>query len=73
MNYRFGTACPPIGATVHGKVYIPSCVPGNAPLFNYIFEGEFVGECADGFMTRPSSRSDGDDDKSTIITRELWI
>ena len=62
---------PAKGATVRGKIYIPSCQPGATPIANYTFEGEFRGECADGFMVRPTWRSDGGADMGTIICRTL--
>ena len=66
---------PAKGATVSGRIYIPSCMPGGKPIANYTFEGEFRGECADGFMVRPTSRSDwtgaDTDDKGTIFCRTL--
>jgi hypothetical protein len=74
MNYRFsgpGAQSPKRGDSVKGGVYIPSCIPGGKPLADYQFGGEFIGESADGFMTRPVWRSDGGK-LETIITRELW-
>lgn len=73
-NYRFsgpGARPPEKGATVAGGIYIPSCMPGSKPIANYQFKGEYLGECADGFMVRPTWRSDGSADMGTIICRNL--
>lgn len=77
MHFNFsgpGATAPQLGALVRGSVYIPSCMPGRPPIADYKFEGEFIGECADGFMTRPAKISDGRDpnDVGTIFTQTLW-
>ena len=59
---------PANGAKVKGRIYIPSCIPGGPPLFDYTFQGTFIGECADGFMVKPDWRSDGGD-LGTIFCR----
>lgn len=73
MSYVFSgpfAKTPPKGATVTGRIYVPSCMPWQRPLFDYEFSGQFIGECADGFMVKPNWRSDGGA-LDTIFCREL--
>lgn len=61
MNYRFsgpGAMSPAKGAKVCGSIYIPNPIPTQRSI-HYQFHGEYIGECADGFMVRPEFRSDG--------------
>lgn len=58
------------GESVQGRVYTENCIPGHPPLCDYTFKGIFVGECADGFMVRPTWRSDGGE-LETIFCRSL--
>lgn len=73
MNYTFSgpyAKTPPKGSFVTGRVYVPNCMPGRPPLFDYEFSGTFIGECADGFMVKPERRSDGGA-LDTIFCRHL--
>ncbi len=74
MNYQFSgphAKSPRRGQQVSGHIYVSSCIPGNPPLFDYDFKGEFIGECADGFMVRPTWRSDASPDTTIICCRQL--
>lgn len=73
MNYTFSTygPVPPKGTTVYGNVYISNPNPYSPPIADYKFSGQFLGECADGFMVQPTYRSDGSKDTSTIFCRHL--
>lgn len=62
---------PAKGAAVQGRIYIPDCMPGGKPIADYTFKGTYLGECADGFMVRPTWRSDGSADTGTIFCRNL--
>lgn len=55
-----------------GFVYVPSCVPGNKPLADYQGKGEYLGECADGFMTRASECTEPANVGKVIFTWALW-
>ena len=73
MSYKFSgpyAKTPAKGTMVKGRIYIPSCLPSQRPLFDYEFSGQFIGECADGFMVKPTCRSDGGA-LDTIFCREL--
>lgn len=59
------------GQIVRGRCYVWSCLPGAPPLFDYTFSGIYLGVCADGFMVRPVSRSDGNTSGETIFARDL--
>ena len=40
------------GDIVTFNVYIPSCLVGDKPIASYTGIGEYLGQCADGHMTR---------------------
>ena len=71
-SFQWGREQPAKGARVRFKVYIPSCIPGGEPIANYHGTGVYLGDCADGYMTRATECSAGQNVGQTIFTRELW-
>lgn len=70
--FTWGREQPAKGQKVRFSVYVPSCVPGNKPLADYQGKGEYLGECADGFMTRATECTEPANVGEVIFTRALW-
>lgn len=66
-----GSKAPTKGSMVRFSVYVPSCIPGHAPIANYDGIGVYLGECADGYMTKATECSKPENIGALIFTQSL--
>lgn len=62
---------PTKGDVVGFSVYIENCVPGGKPIASYTGRGLYLGECADGHMTRATECTKPDNIGEIIYTRRV--
>ena len=70
--FHWGREQPEKGSRVRFKVYVPSCVPGGQPIADYHGSGVYLGDCADGYMTKATECSAAHNVGQTVFTRVLW-